>query len=58
MKAKPKLTAEPNPFNFKKGRTEINGDSNKISLVILCYLRELRWLIWMIAAGIIGWLSG
>jgi hypothetical protein len=55
---KPKFTSKPNPFTFKKGKTEINGDSNKLSLVVLCYLRELKWLLWLIAVAVIGWLSG
>jgi hypothetical protein len=58
MKPNPTLPAKQSPFNFKKGNTEINGDSNKKALIILCYLRELRWLLWLIAVAVISWLSG
>lgn len=56
MKRKP--TPSNNPFNFKKGQTEIKGDSNQKSLIVLCYLRELRWLLWLIAVYILHYLSG
>lgn len=57
---KPELKSAPvsNPFSFTKGRTEIKGDSNKLSLIVLCYLRELRWLLGIIAVAVMGWLSG
>jgi hypothetical protein len=58
MKTKPTLNTKPNPFSFKKGATEISGDSNKKALIVLCYLRELRWLLGAITAAVIGWLSG
>lgn len=58
MKNKSSKIPKPSPFNFKKGRTEINGDSNKLSLIVLCYLRELRWLLWLFTVAVIGWLSG
>lgn len=49
-------TQPRNPFTFTKGRTRITGDSNKKSLLILCYLRELRWILFPITAILWGWL--
>lgn len=54
----PNLNPPPrNPFTFTKGRTRITGDSNKKSLLVLCYLRELRWLLIPLGLLLLSWLK-
>jgi hypothetical protein len=53
-----KRLQNPNSFSFEKGSTKIKGNVKNKSLIILCYLRELRWLLGLIAFAIIRWLSG